>query len=178
MVSARGEYNPVTQSAGGGISTSTEELLIVIAAVGALGFLAYNTVKPKEGECWFFDIPCQAGKVLKDAGKGTGDIYNYIVKKDADIIKYTEERIEDVVETGKDVIDYITKKDLDILFAIGEGAGNIWEDVETAAGGVAKTAGDVIKTGEGGFDYVLKKDCAILKAIPFIGGLIPCSSEG
>ena len=74
MVSAQASY----MGAGGGASASTKELLIILGVLGLGGFLAYEAAKPKEGECWFFDVKCQAEKYALDAGKSVGGAINYV----------------------------------------------------------------------------------------------------
>ena len=43
---------------------TTGILLFGVAAVGV--YLVYQKVKPAEGDCWFFDVPCQVRNAAKD----------------------------------------------------------------------------------------------------------------
>lgn len=72
MVSARAEYAGL----GGGVSASTKEMVILLAVVGGLGYLAYNAIKPKAGDCWFYDLPCQAGKLGKQTEQTVYNVYS------------------------------------------------------------------------------------------------------
>jgi hypothetical protein len=171
-------------------------MLILLAVVGGLGFLAYNAMKPKEGECWFWDLPCQAGKIGEGAGKAAGDVVNYITNTYQGTVGDEGAKTANWVSnlfTGNEV-QYGTKKDLAITSATGEKStypNTTW--VIGGEGGLGNVSG--VNEGErlglpsglspvqycidsynaNGYYPPICSQIEIpwYKKIPFVGGLIP-----